>query len=290
MTRAIVLQAIAQSARWLLAYALLLIIQCGFESWLVGRLQQRHGPVQWLPVRVGPRPSLRIAALGVGLAGGALLPLAPDVAGYGFRDATSGILTALALYYAGIALLALSKSRRRSPKDQGRHLGAAALLSVFPLSLILPSLLTAASMLPSPPDPQSGLQALISAQGGWYGMQWLAFLQPLAGVLWVACTLPVTPVAQERRSLPGQMLRLDRALLTSTLLLGGWQGPLVAQAGWLGLVYTAFKVIALCAIEVWIESRRFSLDVPHQARRVWTWYIPLAALNLCLTAGLVALL
>jgi NADH:ubiquinone oxidoreductase subunit H len=144
-------------------------------------------------------------------------------------------------------------------------------------------------MLPAPPEPQSGLQALIAAQGEWYGTQWIGFLQPLAAVLWMACTLSITPAAQEKRSLSWQMLKLDRALLTGTLLLGGWQGPLVAQAGWLGLAYTAIKVIALCALEGWLESRRFSLDVPRQARRVWTWYVPLAALNLCLTAGLVAL-
>ncbi len=290
MIPATVTDAIVQLLRWLLAYAALLAIQCGFESWLVGRLQQRSGPLHWLPRIVGPRPGLRIVVLAIALAGGTLLPLAPGVAVYGFRDPTSGILVTQALFYAGTALLALSERGHRVPGVQGRHLGAAALLSAFPVALILPSLTIAVSMLPAQPDLPPGLEALIAAQGGWYGMQWIVFIQPLAGVLWMACTLPVTPTAQERRSLPWQMLKLDRALLTSTLLLGGWQGPLAARAGWLGLVYTALKVIALCAIEVWLESRRFSLDVPRQARRVWTWYVPLASLNLCLTAGLVALL
>ena len=290
MIPATVLQAIAQVARWLLAYALLLVVQCGFESWLAGRLQRRNGPVHWLPRIVGPRPGLGIVVLGVGLAGGALLPLAPGMAVYDARDATSGILVVLALFYTGTALLALSGNRYPAFSDRGRHLGAAALLSAFPVALILPSLLTAVHILPAHPDLQPGLQALLAAQGGWYGMQWIVFIQPLAGVLWVACMQPITPTAQARRSLPWQMLKLDRALLTNTLLLGGWQGPLAAQAAQLGLAYTALKVIALCALEVWLESRRFSLDVPRQARRVWTWYVPLAALNLCLTAGLVAML
>ena len=122
-------------------------------------------------------------------------------------------------------------------------------------------------------------------------MRWIVVLEPLAGILWIACLLPITPTAQGKRSLSWQVLKLDRALLTSALLLGGWQGPLAAQAsGGLGLAYTALKVVALCALEVWLESRSFSLEVRRYARRIWTWYIPLAALNLCLTAGLVALL
>jgi NADH:ubiquinone oxidoreductase subunit H len=127
------------------------------------------------------------------------------------------------------------------------------------------------------------LTAWIAAQNGWNGLQWMAWTQPLPALLWLICAKPRAK-AGACSSWAGSSLALNRALLTSTLICGGWQGPFVTQWPGLGLLYTTIKVIAIGSIWVWIEVTRPRPTLTahsHTVRQVW---VPLAILNLAVTA------
>ena len=112
---------------------------------------------------------------------------------------------------------------------------------------------------------------------------------PSAAALWISSAVALVPGARQRSSLAWQITALNHALLTTAVLLGGWQGPFVRQVAWLGLPYTALKVAGLTCLQVWLQASLPRGSVAHSARAVWTRYVPLAMLNLLLTAGIVAL-
>lgn len=77
--------------------------------------------------------------------------------------------------------------------------------------------------------------------------------------------------------------------LVTTLYFGGWSGPAVADYPWLGLIYFVLKVFVFIFIFMWIRFTlpRFRYD--QLMRFGWKFLLPLAILNVIVTATLVLL-
>ncbi|HMK09862.1 MAG TPA: NADH-quinone oxidoreductase subunit NuoH [Anaerolineales bacterium] len=78
--------------------------------------------------------------------------------------------------------------------------------------------------------------------------------------------------------------------IAATLFLGGYQGPFLDQAPLLGPVYLAIKVVALLLLMIWLRATlpRFRYD--RLMAFGWKILLPLALLNVALTAiGVVVL-
>ncbi len=76
------------------------------------------------------------------------------------------------------------------------------------------------------------------------------------------------------------------AALTTVLFLGGWHGP---WSGTLGVVWTLLKVGAVSFVVIWLRVAYPRLRADQLQRLAWTGLVPLALLQLAITAvGVVA--
>jgi hypothetical protein len=162
------------------------------------------------------------------------------------------------------------------------------LARALPVALVALSLSIAGGAIGPPGADGLKLTALIELQGAWYGQRWLALLQPIALLPWLACMVPQSLGPQDRATFAWQATALNRDLLTTALLFGGWQGPFAEYAGWLGLLYTAIKVALLTFVWTWAQASVPGSSVETDVQTVWMLWIPLAALNLVITSVLVA--
>ncbi len=71
------------------------------------------------------------------------------------------------------------------------------------------------------------------------------------------------------------------AALTTVLFLGGWQGP---WSGTLGAVWTLVKVGAVSFVVIWLRVAYPRLRADQLQRLAWTGLVPLALLQLIITA------
>jgi NADH:ubiquinone oxidoreductase subunit H len=169
------------------------------------------------------------------------------------------------------------------------------LLDVLPVTLITLSLVTTAGALDIRQEGCLRLTTLISLQGKDQALpRWLAVRQPLAALLWLIAAAPFRPRSQARMSFAWQAHALNRALLASVLLLGGWQGPyagpadVLRPAAWLGLAYTAIKAGIITSIWALIWASLPTPTLGARSRVVWRVLVPAAALNLILTSVVIA--
>ena len=74
------------------------------------------------------------------------------------------------------------------------------------------------------------------------------------------------------------------AALTTVLFLGGWKGPfgLDAELGWL---WTLIKVFAVSFVVIWLRVAYPRLREDQLQRLCWLGLVPLALLQLVLTAA-----
>jgi NADH-quinone oxidoreductase subunit H len=73
------------------------------------------------------------------------------------------------------------------------------------------------------------------------------------------------------------------AALTTVLFLGGWKGPFAdAQLGWL---WTLIKVFAVAFVVIWVRLANPRLREDQLQRLCWLVLVPVALLQLVLTAG-----
>lgn len=77
------------------------------------------------------------------------------------------------------------------------------------------------------------------------------------------------------------------SMLATTLFLGGWNGPGVAQFPLLGVVYFFAKIIFFLFCYIWIRGTlpRFRFDQLMDFG--WKFLLPAAILNIVLTATVV---
>ncbi len=80
------------------------------------------------------------------------------------------------------------------------------------------------------------------------------------------------------------------ASVATTLFLGGWDGPFVEQAPLLGLLWFALKVFAFMFLFIWLRATLPRVRYDQLMSLGWKVLIPLALLNLTLTAAGVAAL
>jgi NADH:ubiquinone oxidoreductase subunit H len=284
-------------AIWLVFYLLLLIIHWWFERWLLARFQNRRASVPLVsPFDWSYKGVLyTLVALG-GILTGALIPLTPPIqigqqqlAFSLFGQSRADMLYVIAVLWA--SLLLLTTAERRHPTDQAeaRRIAGTSLLCALPVVLIVLSLIATGGAISSHGEASLHLGTLIELQDKWGGLQWLGLLQPLAFVLWLACTSALRLGAQARATMAGQVTRLNLALLTCALFLGGWQGPFVESLGWLGLLYTLLKLLCLTFIQVWVATSIPRAAMSRWMQTVWTVYTPVSALNLMITAAVVVI-
>jgi NADH-quinone oxidoreductase subunit H len=286
-----------QLATWLVVYLLILTIRSWFERWLVARFQNRRGDMRLIPPMVWTYKSALYTLVAIGgILAGALIPLAPQMqvgeqqlAFHLFGQADAGVLYALSALWMGAKLLAIAKAG--SPADQTwvRHLADTTLLYALPVVLIALSLIVTSGAVNPRGEGTLHLSTLIGLQNRWAGFRWLGILQPLALGLWLVCTWELFQGAQTRATLAGQVLSLNVVLLTGALFLGGWQGPFVERWGWLGILYTLSKVLFLTFVHTWVAASTPRAALARRMQIVWRICTPLSALNLVVTAVVVAL-
>jgi len=204
-------------------------------------------------------------------------------------DAEGGILIASSFTWLAAGLL-LASERIGGGWSLPTRQVLAPLLTCGAISLLaLPGLAIAAAPLAERGGAGLSVAAIIAAQQRWYGLAWLGITQPLALLVWFACTLGVHPGGQGQASLTWHLITLNWALLTTVAFLGGWQGPLADRVAGLGYVYTTAKVAVLTVLRVWAAA---CLPIDHplrRARTAWMVYMPALLVNLILTAGLAVL-
>ena len=72
------------------------------------------------------------------------------------------------------------------------------------------------------------------------------------------------------------------AALTTVLFLGGWKGPFDDQLGWL---WTLVKVFAVAFVVIWLRVAYPRLREDQLQRLAWLGLVPLALLQLAITAA-----
>jgi NADH-quinone oxidoreductase subunit H len=147
------------------------------------------------------------------------------------------------------------------------------------------------------------LQAIVNGQSS----LWYIILQPIGFVIFILASIaevnraPFDMPEAEQELTAGYhveysgmkfallfMAEYDKmiavSVIAATLFLGGYQGPLLGQAPWLGPVYLAVKVVALLFLMIWVRATlpRFRYD--RLMAFGWKILLPLAILNVALTA------
>jgi NADH-quinone oxidoreductase subunit H len=153
------------------------------------------------------------------------------------------------------------------------------------------------------------LYSIVEQQSGWFGMRWNIFFQPLGFIIYLIAAIAETnrvpfdlPEAEtelvagfhtEYSSMKFALFFVAEyinmvtvSMLAATLFLGGWNGPGVAQFPLLGILYFLLKVFFFLFLYIWLRGTlpRFRFD--QLMNFGWKFLIPLALLNLVLSATL----
>lgn len=157
------------------------------------------------------------------------------------------------------------------------------------------------------------LQSIVEQQSGWYGMEWNLFKLPAPQILGFIVYL-ISAIAETNRvpfDLPEAETELVAgfhteyssikfllffnaeyinmitvSMLATTLFLGGWNGPGVAQFPILGVFYFFAKILFFLFLYIWLRGTlpRFRFD--QLMSFGWKFLLPLAIINIILTATL----
>src|SRR2546426_7452287 len=153
------------------------------------------------------------------------------------------------------------------------------------------------------------LYSIVEQQSGWYGLQWNILYQPLAFILYLIAAIAETnrvpfdlPEAEtelvagfhtEYSSIKFLLFfnaeyinMITVSMLATTLFLGGWNGPGVAQFPLLGVFYFFAKILFFLFLYIWLRGTlpRFRFD--QLMSFGWKFLLPVAILNIILTATL----
>lgn len=151
------------------------------------------------------------------------------------------------------------------------------------------------------------IYAIVEQQSGWYGMNWNILYQPLGFLIYLISAIAETnrvpfdlPEAEtelvagfhtEYSSIKFLLFfnaeyinMITVSMLATTLFLGGWNGPFVDQLPILGVFYFAIKILFFLFLYIWIRGTlpRFRFDQLMDFG--WKVLIPLAILNILVTA------
>ncbi|MGI8996462.1 MAG: NADH-quinone oxidoreductase subunit NuoH [Pyrinomonadaceae bacterium] len=148
---------------------------------------------------------------------------------------------------------------------------------------------------------------IVEQQSGWFGMNWNIFYQPLGFIIYLISAIAETnrvpfdlPEAEtelvagfhtEYSALKFALFFMAEyvnmftvSMLATTLFLGGWSGPGVAAFPILGVFYFLAKVIFFLFLYIWLRGTlpRFRFD--QLMNFGWKFLLPVAILNVVLTA------
>jgi NADH-quinone oxidoreductase subunit H len=153
------------------------------------------------------------------------------------------------------------------------------------------------------------LYSIVEQQSGWYGFKWNIIPQFIGFVVYLISAIAETnrvpfdlPEAEtelvagfhtEYSAMKFALFFMAEyvnmftvSMLATTLFLGGWNGPFVEQVPWLGPIYFLGKVIFFLFLYIWLRGTlpRFRFD--QLMNFGWKFLLPLAILNIILTATL----
>jgi NADH-quinone oxidoreductase subunit H len=151
------------------------------------------------------------------------------------------------------------------------------------------------------------LYAIVEQQSGYWGMNWNIFYQPLGFVIYLIAAIAETnrvpfdlPEAEtelvagfhtEYSSIKFLLFfnaeyinMITVSMLATSLFLGGWNGPFVSVFPWLGLIYFVIKILFFIFLYIWLRGTlpRFRFD--QLMNFGWKFLMPLALINIFLTA------
>jgi NADH-quinone oxidoreductase subunit H len=151
---------------------------------------------------------------------------------------------------------------------------------------------------------------IVEQQSGWYGLNWNIFYQPLGFILYLIAAIAETnrvpfdlPEAEtelvagfhtEYSSIKFLLFfnaeyinMITVSMLATTLFLGGWNGPGVAQFPLLGVLYFFAKILFFLFLYIWLRGTlpRFRFD--QLMNFGWKFLLPVALLNIIVTATVV---
>lgn len=154
------------------------------------------------------------------------------------------------------------------------------------------------------------LYEMVEQQSAWYGMNWNIFYQPLGFILYLIAAIAETnrvpfdlPEAEtelvagfhtEYSSIKFLLFfnaeyinMITVSMLATTLFLGGWNGPGVAQFPLLGVLYFFAKILFFLFLYIWLRGTlpRFRFD--QLMNFGWKFLLPVAILNIIITATVV---
>jgi NADH-quinone oxidoreductase subunit H len=153
---------------------------------------------------------------------------------------------------------------------------------------------------------------IVEQQSGWQGLHWNIIYQPLGFIVYLISAIAETnrvpfdlPEAEtelvagfhtEYSSIKFLLFfnaeyinMITVSVLATTLFLGGWNGPGVAQFPLLGVGYFLVKILFFLFVYIWLRGTlpRFRFD--QLMNFGWKFLMPLAILNIILTASILAL-
>jgi NADH-quinone oxidoreductase subunit H len=151
------------------------------------------------------------------------------------------------------------------------------------------------------------LAGIVEQQGGFFGLNWNIIYQPLGFLIYLISAIAETnrvpfdlPEAEtelvagfhtEYSALKFALFFMAEyvnmftvSMLATTLFLGGWQGPGVAQFPLLGVFYFLAKVFFFLFLYIWLRGTlpRFRFD--QLMNFGWKFLLPLAIINIIITA------
>ncbi|QEM69426.1 NADH-quinone oxidoreductase subunit NuoH [Geobacter sp. FeAm09] len=150
------------------------------------------------------------------------------------------------------------------------------------------------------------LNEIVNQQSAYGGFGWYAFKQPLAAVMFFICSLAeinrtpfdlpeaetelVSGFCTEYSSMKYAMFFMAEyanmvtvCALTTTLFLGGWNGPMATAVPLLGPVYFVAKVYFLMFVCMWIRATLPRYRYDQLMHLGWKVLLPLSLLNIVAT-------
>ncbi len=157
------------------------------------------------------------------------------------------------------------------------------------------------------------LYSIVEQQSGWWGLNWNIFYQPVGFILYLISAIAETnrvpfdlPEAEtelvagfhtEYSSIKFLLFfnaeyinMITVSMLATTLFLGGWNGPGVAQFPLLGVGYFVIKILFFLFLYIWLRGTlpRFRFDQLMDFG--WKVLVPIAILNILVTATVMFLI
>jgi NADH-quinone oxidoreductase subunit H len=153
------------------------------------------------------------------------------------------------------------------------------------------------------------LNDIVDAQKG----LWFIVYQPLGAVIfWIASLAEVNrapfdmPEAEQELTagyhteysgmkfalffMAEYMKMIAVSAIAATLFFGGFRGPLIDQAPWLGPIYLFVKVVVLLFGMIWVRATLPRIRYDRLMAFGWKFLLPAALLNVVLTAAAIVLL